>query len=238
MKTVVINLIAQPSAGKSVVAALLFAHLKCLGYNAMFIQEYAKMLVYAEKFQLLNNQFFVSHKQYEMLKSVNHKVEFIITDTCLLSGLYYNRYNKQNESDVADTEKHILECYNEFENFNLFLEPSGFKYEQAGRQQNEQEAKEIGIILKDIMKEFQVPYETIQIKGMDVQPIIDLILSKTKHLLSSSESETKQEEESKTNEEETNAEEEDDEENTVSFPWRLIRSSPKCDRFHRLLQEE
>ena len=88
------------------------------------------------------------------------------------------------------------------------------------------------------MTEFQVPYETIQIKGMDVQPIIDLILSKTKHLLSSSESETKQEEESKTNEEKTNAEEEDDEENTVSFPWRLIRSSPKCDRFHRLLQEE
>ena len=46
MKTKVINLVAGPSSGKSLVAALLFAELKMLHYKAEYIQEYAKILIW------------------------------------------------------------------------------------------------------------------------------------------------------------------------------------------------
>src|SRR5687767_1035317 len=108
MPTVVINLIAGPSVGKTVAASLIFAHLKVAGYVAECIREYAKELVWAKDFETLNNQYYVSDQQYKMFKAVDGQVEYIITDTSLMSGIWYNRNNKDNNSNVEKTEKYIV----------------------------------------------------------------------------------------------------------------------------------
>jgi ABC-type dipeptide/oligopeptide/nickel transport system ATPase component len=186
VKTVVVNIIGGPGSGKSVLMALIFAHLKSMGYTAELVTEYAKTLIYAKNFKRLNNQHFVSNKQYDMFKAVCGSVQYLITDTCLISGLYYNQCNKFNNSDVAKTEQFILESFGEFENFNIYLERGEFKYETQGRQQNEEEAKQIDTLLIDILQKHKVKYHPVKLEGLDVKPVLDLILKETKHLVLSS----------------------------------------------------
>ena len=54
--TIIINFISGAGAGKSLMSALTFSELKMCHYNAELVQEYAKNLVWQEKFDELNNQ--------------------------------------------------------------------------------------------------------------------------------------------------------------------------------------
>jgi hypothetical protein len=175
MKTFVINVIGQPGSGKTCLTALLFAHLKIKGYVVEYASEYAKTLIWQEKFDELNNQYHVTNSQYKLFKSMIGKVEFIITDGPIIHGLYYNRYNKDNVSDVFKTNEFILDCFNEFNNINIFLEKGDFKYEQAGRQQTESEANLVGTILKKLLTDYKINYKIFKLNGMDTSSMIEYI---------------------------------------------------------------
>lgn len=177
MRTRVVNLVAGPCAGKTVVSALLFAHLKKAGYLTEFAQEYAKDLVWQERFDELDNQYHVSTQQYRKFKSMVGKVEFIVTDGSLIHGLYYNRHNPTNVCDVDKTEKKILEYHNEFENIVIFVERGNFPFEQAGRQQNEAESKSIDTEIKNILLRHNISYITFR-NGVDsLETLANLIVS-------------------------------------------------------------
>lgn len=183
MPTVLINLISSPGAGKTTAAALIFAHLKVAGHVVEYVPEYAKQLIWAKDFETLDNQYFVSSQQYKLFKAVDGQVEYIVTDTSLMSGIWYNINNPNNNSNVEKTEKYIVDRFKEFNNFNIFLERGDFKYEQAGRQQNEQESKIIHQDLKQIMDQYKVEYTTVKLNGLNVKPVVDLILEKTRHIV-------------------------------------------------------
>lgn len=158
-------------------AALLFAHLKMKGYVVELVSEVAKTLVWQGKFTELNNQYHVTNSQYKLFKSMSGKVEFIVTDGSLLHGLYYNRYNKDNVSDVVKTDQYIRKCFNEFNNIVIFLERGDFKYEQSGRLQNESEAKLIDVILANLLQDYHVPYKVMKLKGSNVDEFIEYVES-------------------------------------------------------------
>lgn len=107
--TFVINFIAGPGSGKTTICSLVFAHLKIKKYTVEYVQEYAKMLVWTKKFHTLNNQYYVTSKQYNILKSIDTNVNMIVTDGPIIHGLYYNRHNKDNTSNIEKTEEFILE---------------------------------------------------------------------------------------------------------------------------------
>jgi hypothetical protein len=67
------------------------------------VQEYAKQLVWAEKYEELNNQYHVSKTQYDWLKAVDGKVEYIVTDSPLLLGLVYNKIYAGNVSNTGQS---------------------------------------------------------------------------------------------------------------------------------------
>ena len=179
-KTYLINFISGPSSGKSCMAALVFAKLKIKGYIAEYVQEYAKILVWTKDFDTLNNQYYVTKKQYELFKEISGNVDFIVTDGTILHGLYYNRHNKDNISNIEKTEKLILEKNNEFNNINIFLDRGNIKYETQGRIQTEDEAKEIDIILKHMLKQNGISYKIFLSDIKTVDEIVDYIISCTK----------------------------------------------------------
>ena len=61
MKTKVINFVASPSSGKSLMAALVFSELKMMHFRAEYVQEYAKTLIWQDRLEELANQYNVSY---------------------------------------------------------------------------------------------------------------------------------------------------------------------------------
>ncbi len=175
--TYIVNFISGPGSGKTTLAALTFANLKLKGYVVEYIQEFAKKLIWMEDYETLNNQYFVSNGQYKILKSMKGKVDFIVTDGPLINELYYNRHNKDNISNIEKTENLILNAHRDFNNINIFLKRGNFKYEQQGRQQNEEEAKEIDVILKHLLKGNNIEFKEFPSDTNEIDNIIEYIIN-------------------------------------------------------------
>lgn len=166
--TVVINMLSGPGSGKSTLAAELFVYMKKKGYSVEYLQEYPKKLVWQKKFEILNNQYYVSQKYYESIKAMLNHVDFIILDSSLINGIWYNRNNKDNVSNTKKTEQMILERYKSCNNLNFFIRRGNYAYENRGRIQTEQEAKVIDNEIIDILKEKGLEYREILITDDNV----------------------------------------------------------------------
>ena len=179
VKTYVINIIGAPGVGKTTISALLFARLKLRGYICEYVQEYAKKLVWMKDYDSLNNQYHVTKKQYELLQQISGHVNFIVTDGPLIHGIYYNKYNKDNISNIEKTEKYILDSFNKFNNINIVLDRVNRvnrKYETEGRIQTEDEAKDIDIILKHLLKINSIKYVNYPAEESSLNDIIEFIV--------------------------------------------------------------
>jgi len=153
MRTYVINMLSGPGSGKSTLAAELYVTMKKAKYNVEFLQEYAKKLVWQKRFEELNDQYFVSKKYYESIKAMEGHVNFIILDSSLMNGLWYNLNNPDNVSNVWKTEVYVLKRFNEFNNVMFFIQRGAYAYEMEGRIQTEEEAIQIDKEIKDLTKE-------------------------------------------------------------------------------------
>ncbi len=143
-----------------------------------YVQEYAKTLVWQNRLDELANQYNVTMEQYKMINSVNGKVEYICLDSPLLLGIYYNRYHPDNVSNVEKTEKMILDKIKEFDNIYIFIERNKeFPYEIEGRIHNEKESDDISIKLKEILKEFGLPYKSFRSDKSNIKEMLQYIKS-------------------------------------------------------------
>lgn len=177
MKTKVINLVASPGTGKSVLSALLFAKLKTMHMSAEYVQEVAKFLIYQEKFDELNNQYNVSKNQYDIAKSIVGKQEWIIMDSPLILGLYYNRAFPNNICNVQKVEKFILNKIDEFNNIYIFLKRNkNHPYEKHGRIHTLEESIQIEKDLELLLNEFNIPYKSFISDVNSIPEIMDYIL--------------------------------------------------------------
>jgi hypothetical protein len=178
MKTKVVNFVSGAGAGKSLMAAMTFAELKMRHIKAEYVQEYAKTLVWQKRFEDLDNQYQVSMEQYRMIKAVDGAVDYIVCDSGLIIGVFYNRYHKTNVCDVQKTEQMLLNKMTEFDNIYIFLERNPeFPFEQEGRIQDEQEAKLIDKQFKNLLEELKLPYKSFLSSRESIPKILDYILS-------------------------------------------------------------
>jgi hypothetical protein len=143
-KTLVVNLFAGPGTGKSTTMAHVFAELKWKGYDCEMASEYAKDKVWEGSHAVLDDQFYVSGKQYHKMSRLDGKVEIIITDSPLLLGLYYGNQEPKEYHDL------IIKKANSFNNFNIFLKRCK-AFNPNGRMQTELEAMEIDQYILNLM---------------------------------------------------------------------------------------
>lgn len=179
--TIVVNLFGGPGTGKTVTALLLTSLLKMRGYNAEYVSEFAKTIVWEERYEKLKDQDFILKGTNDRLKILENKVDFIIFDGSILSAIYYEiLYNGTITDELREK---VLKTYNSYNNANIFLKKNkDIPYEKEGRTQNEEESEKIAKGLNELLDnmgykyyEFEpVPFQT-DITKTHVQKIYELI---------------------------------------------------------------
>ena len=153
-----INLLGGPGAGKSTMAAWLFAHLKLAGYKCELVTELVKS--YAWEGRTINgfDQYNIFGKQMKREEiPLKGGADFIITDSpIVLSAFYGAKY------DVKGWEVFLM-ASEEFEriypSMNILLQRDSEKvYEPLGRFQTAEEALAIDGEIEGMLKSYNMPY--------------------------------------------------------------------------------
>ena len=155
---IVINLFAGPGVGKSTTAARIFAELKLMGVNCEMALEFVKDKVWEESFKTMDDQIYIFGKQFHKIWRLKDKVDIIITDSPLPISIVYDKENSKAFHEL------IMEQFNKFNNFNFLIE-RGTDYQEAGRVQTEEEAKEVDKVVKNVLDENKIDYTTLPIEG-------------------------------------------------------------------------
>lgn len=169
--TLIVNLWGGPGTGKSTNAALVFGKLKVLGISAELVHEYAKDLTWEERHAAIANQPYIMAKQQFHIERVMGKVEVIVTDSPLPFGLIY-----KGEAYTPALGEHILETFDGWRNLNIYLERdvAHHPYVQAGRNQNEAQARLIDVQIRELLEEQGMEFEAVPI--MQDEATADLIV--------------------------------------------------------------
>ncbi|MCM1059826.1 MAG: ATP-binding protein [Eubacterium sp.] len=156
MKTIVINLFGEPSAGKSTCAMDIAARLKRKGINAEYVSEFAKDKVYENNGVVFKHQEYLFGKQSFKMGRVRDKVQVMVVDSPLILCAVYNK------DDVLGKEfnKTVLNVFNSYNNRNYLLTRK-HTYESEGRFQNEIEAREVRNEIIDKLNEYKINYTTV-----------------------------------------------------------------------------
>lgn len=144
--TKVINFFAGPGAGKSTVAAGVFAAMKRKNINCEYVPEYAKELAWKGDMNGIVDQFHVFGEQHFRQSSMVGKVDYLVCDSPLILGVLY-------------APKHYPNCFNEsvwwafnqFDNVNFFVNRRT-SFNPAGRihtlEQSLEKDKQIRMLLQ------------------------------------------------------------------------------------------
>jgi nicotinamide riboside kinase len=152
----IINLIGQPGAGKSTLAATVFAKLKMLGVNCELVTEFAKDKTWEQNTTALSNQIYVFAKQYYRMDRCCGKVDVLITDSPLIMSPMYNK-----DMDIDKPLKELVSAINDkYHNLYYYVKRVK-KYNPIGRSQTEGESDEIGMKLKQMLDDYGVEYTEV-----------------------------------------------------------------------------
>jgi len=161
--TLQVHLYAGPGVGKSTTRALVFGELKRRGREVEDVPEYAKQLVYEGAQGKLAYQPLIAGKQLWKMRSLEGKVEAIITDTSSLFSVIYGGP----ENGVTDAFRAwLIDDYRSRNTLDFFLERDmNAVYNPNGRTQKSiPEALAADQQIKDLLNEVGKPYKTIQMR--------------------------------------------------------------------------
>lgn len=169
----VINFWGGPCAGKSTTAAGVFYKSKILGYKCEIVSEYAKQMTYEDRKNILQDQVYILAKQNRKLEMLRDKVDFAITDSPLPLGILY-----QPENYYEHYTPLVMEIFNSYDNINILLTSTkGLGYQSHGRNQTEEEARELQNTLIDFLSISKIDYETVDMDPDDSDGNLSTILN-------------------------------------------------------------
>lgn len=149
-KLTVINLFGAPGTGKSTTAALVFARLKQQGELVELVTEYAKDLVWSERHTMFKKQDYIFAKQHDKVARLAGKVNVAVTDSPLLTGLFYV------EPEYPKTfAPFCFDVFNSFNNINIFLHRVK-PYVKVGRNQEEHESDALAVKIREMLHSWPI----------------------------------------------------------------------------------
>lgn len=167
-KPLVINLYAGPGTGKSSTAADIFSTLKWDGINCEMALEFAKEKVWEESIKVLDDQIYIFAKQLHKMRRLIGKVDVIITDSPLLFSIMYDVTENEHLRNL------VLDVYKEFNNFDILLRREK-PFEQAGRLQNEEKARELDAKIETILNKYSGGFHTFTANPKTATKIANVI---------------------------------------------------------------
>lgn len=159
--SVLINIAGAPGVGKSTLAAKLFYKLKEMGLNAELALEYCKGYAIEKREITPYSELYFFGKQSHIESTLFHKTDYIVSDSpTYLAGMYEYIYHGENSLSEAckafyrKADKDGIKILN-------FLLPMRKKYNPKGRFQNESQAREIDVSMREWMKQEGYNYELL-----------------------------------------------------------------------------
>ena len=175
-KTIVINLVGGPGAGKSTFATMLFSSLKKKGVSCEYVDEFAKGLVWEGRGEALKDQLYILANQNQKLKRVIGKVNVVITDSPLLVSMYYNAVlPEENRLNCEVFDKLVMECFNKYDNIVYYLERN-FPYVMEGRYQTEEESIVVNSDMKKMLDEKGIEYKNIVSSDENAEEVSNFVI--------------------------------------------------------------
>lgn len=165
MDTLIVNLYGGPGTGKSSMATGIFSKLKFKNVNCEYVPEFAKDLVWENRTNALDNQLYVTAKQYHRIQRLIGKVKVVITDSPILLGAIYSGDYYLGEL--------VKSLHANLDTYDIFLNRKK-KYNPEGRYQCEGDAIELDSIIYNLITrsevlhisdEFDIPkkYDTLKL---------------------------------------------------------------------------
>lgn len=149
MKTTVINIHAGPGAGKSVLAAQLFAEFKIRGKQAELAHEWVKGWAWEGRVPKGSaDALYIFAKQLKTESRLWGKVEYVITDSPLGLSVVYEAMYRADSKLMFNTYRELLNDLNRQGNVhycNLHLKRQ-HPYQTQGRFEDEKKAREVDIL--------------------------------------------------------------------------------------------
>lgn len=147
--TIVVNLIGQPSCGKTSTSVKLLAHLKELGIECEYCPEAAKTYLYDGKKINKYMQFELFGRECATQSRLFNSVDVVLSDSSpILAAFYEYFYNGDNALSPACREFYRKTAEDGIKVIN-FLLPRKKAYNPKGRYQNESQAADVAVKLKE-----------------------------------------------------------------------------------------
>lgn len=169
----VINVLGGPGKGKSTLASGLFCKMKMEGYDVELVTEYAKQLVWSKRFDELDNQVYVTAKQFHHQYILEGEVEYMVTDSPIILGAIYEK------GSLKYFDPLVLELFNKFDNMNFFITENKGRYSNKGRRQNREESDAVSAKIAHFLEQYRIPHIDVAI-NMDFDKVINTMFEKIK----------------------------------------------------------
>lgn len=158
-KLTVINFLAGPGCGKSVLAARLFAKMSCKNYKVELVHESAKDFKWEDWEHIFPEQDYITAHQHRMIRRlVSHDIDYAVTDTSLILACIYAP-----EWYPRSFHPFILDLYSTYDNINIVLDRNPkLPYKQPGRNENKDEAIQKDHELLALLDTHHIPYYRVQ----------------------------------------------------------------------------
>jgi len=160
--TAIINLYGSSGVGKSTAAADLFGLMKKQGYHVELVREWVKKWAWEDKKIGPYDQLYISAKQFRQESMLYGKVDYIITDSPILLGGFYEQLYT-GEEVITQTILKYMEISKEISNvkiFNIMLERFK-KYDSRGRYETEEQSIKNHEKLKQWLNNKNIGYVTL-----------------------------------------------------------------------------
>ena len=171
--TLVVNLLGGPGVGKSTLTSAVYATLKSLGVDCEIASEFAKELVWEQRNETFKDELYIFAKQAHRLFRLKDKVDVVITDRPLILTSYYAK-------DDKDLSKFCYKRFKSYKNVNYLLVREK-EYNPNGRNQTEDEAKQVDVGIKNILNTYKIPYKTLPGNMSSVDVIVNEVLKMIKY---------------------------------------------------------